>query len=406
LEAIMRTRTILLAGLYASAGTAAAAAQQLVYTPVTPCRLIDTRLAGGTLAAGTVRDFKVTGSGHQGQGGNVAGCGVPAGRATAAVINFVAVNPVGPGNLRAWAYAEPPVPPPTASILNYASVAGLNIANGIPVPICDPSLTTCSFDLRVQADTSNTHLVGDVVGYFERAQSFSVFTKANTLTTIGATCTNITGLHTTVTAPVAGRIVVRANLSARINHGQGTADALRFLIGTSPTDCSGDFVFHFVGAALPTELYGFGLPIAASFDVAPGTYTYYGNAFMETGAETADIANASSNVSTIEATFYPDAAASPPPPPPCPPVSAPDTSGTVSGVIVVTCAVPGTACTVTQVGLRFAGGPIIGFDTGIRSNVVNWNTANHANGSYTLECYAHYHEGGSTSAASAVNVAN
>ena len=88
-------------------------AGELVYTPVTPCRLIDTRQAGGSLAPGAPRDFKVAGSGLQIQGGNPLGCGIPVDEAHAAVINFVAVNPTGLGNLRAWAYSEPPEPPPT-----------------------------------------------------------------------------------------------------------------------------------------------------------------------------------------------------------------------------------------------------------------------------------------------------
>jgi hypothetical protein len=145
---------------------------QDVYTSVVPCRLADTRAAGGTLAAGTVRDFKVTGSGLQGQGGNPLGCEVPAGVATAAVINFVAVNPSGTGNLRAWAYSEPGVAPPNASIINFTT--GVNIANGIVVPLCDSAATTCTFDIKVQADGNGAHLVADVVGYFRPPTSTQV----------------------------------------------------------------------------------------------------------------------------------------------------------------------------------------------------------------------------------------
>jgi microcystin-dependent protein len=141
---------------------------QLVYTPVLPCRLIDTRAAGGSLAPGTVRDFKVAGSGLGPQGGNPAGCGIPVGRATAVVVNFVAVNPTGPGNLRAWAYSDPPAGPPAASLINYTAASGA-IANGVVVPICDPARTECpGLDLRVQADVSATHLVADALGFFER----------------------------------------------------------------------------------------------------------------------------------------------------------------------------------------------------------------------------------------------
>jgi hypothetical protein len=144
------------------------APSELVYTPVAPSRLIDTRRAGGSLAPGSPRDFKVSGSGLQIQGGAPEGCGVPVSAAKAAVVNFTAVNPTGSGNLRAWAYSEPPEPAPVASIVNYAFVPGLNIANAIVIPLCDDDHTTCSgLDIRVQADNSGTHLVADVVGFFE-----------------------------------------------------------------------------------------------------------------------------------------------------------------------------------------------------------------------------------------------
>src|SRR5439155_14966640 len=65
-------------------------AADLVYTPVTPCRILDTRIVGGPIAAGGQRNFLVTGTNLSGQGGSATGCGVPT-AATAAVINFVAV---------------------------------------------------------------------------------------------------------------------------------------------------------------------------------------------------------------------------------------------------------------------------------------------------------------------------
>ena len=47
----------------------------LVYTPLTPCRIIDTRVAGGAIAAGATRDFLVTGTSFASQGGSATGCG-------------------------------------------------------------------------------------------------------------------------------------------------------------------------------------------------------------------------------------------------------------------------------------------------------------------------------------------
>ena len=79
-----------------------------VFVPLNPCRIIDTRLAGGPLFPGVPRSFVVSGSNAAlfgAQGGNPSGCGIPVGTAVAAFVNFVAASPAGAGNLRAWAYA-------------------------------------------------------------------------------------------------------------------------------------------------------------------------------------------------------------------------------------------------------------------------------------------------------------
>ncbi len=132
----------------------------LVFTPVTPCRIIDTRLAGGPIAGGTTRNFAVAGAtGFAAQGGNAAGCGIPAG-APAAVINYVAVNPAGPGDLRVTPVGTPV---PLASVINYAAVGGLNIANGVATPLS----TGAAPHITVQADVSATDLVADVLGYYK-----------------------------------------------------------------------------------------------------------------------------------------------------------------------------------------------------------------------------------------------
>jgi trimeric autotransporter adhesin len=135
----------------------------LVYTSLPPCRVLDTRVAGGPIGIGMQRDFRVVGADDFAiQGGRPGGCGVPAG-ATAAFLNFVAVGPSGAGNLRAWPFGQPI---PLASIINYAALPGLNIANGVVVPLCTPA-AACPFEITVQADVSDTHLVADVLGFFQ-----------------------------------------------------------------------------------------------------------------------------------------------------------------------------------------------------------------------------------------------
>src|SRR4029079_11826459 len=56
-------------------------ATKLVFNPINPCRMIDTRIAGqpltGILVAGSPRTFFVAASDYTTQGGNPAGCGMP-----------------------------------------------------------------------------------------------------------------------------------------------------------------------------------------------------------------------------------------------------------------------------------------------------------------------------------------
>jgi hypothetical protein len=144
----------------------------LVYTPIRPCRVFDTRVVGGPLATGTARNFLVAaGNGSlASQGGSASGCGIPTGRATSVMLNLIAESPSGAGNLRAWAVSDPQTPQPFASALNYGAIVGITgIGNTSAVQICDPALDDCSSgDLRIQANLNATDVVGDAFGYFSR----------------------------------------------------------------------------------------------------------------------------------------------------------------------------------------------------------------------------------------------
>ena len=163
----------------------------LVYTPVTPCRIIDTRSSGGPITPGVNRSFIVAGI-----------CGVPFGPATAAVINFVAVGPAGAGDLRITPFGTAI---PLASIINYAAVPGLNIANGPAVTICDPATTACTSDITIQADVSSTDLVADVQGYFARPRGGAFLTQLLGNNTFGAVPAGYIDMITNYVPPVNAR---------------------------------------------------------------------------------------------------------------------------------------------------------------------------------------------------------
>ncbi len=142
------------------------ALSDLVFFPVTPCRLADTRSAtAGILAAGVPRDFDANGANLSTQGGSATGCGVVEPDPAALVLTITAVGPAGAGNLRAWATTGPV---PNASVVNYALPGqGLNLANTTILPILQSVANVNEFTIR--ADVSAVHVVVDVVGYFDRA---------------------------------------------------------------------------------------------------------------------------------------------------------------------------------------------------------------------------------------------
>jgi hypothetical protein len=229
-------------------------AASMVYAPVTPCRIVDTRVVGGSLPADTPRDFRVTGVGLQGQGGNPAGCGIPQGPAKAAILNFVAVNPTGPGNLRAWAYATPPATPPTASVLNYAAV-GLNIANAVAVPLCDDTPTNCPFDLRVQADMRGTHLVIDIVGYFYDSPLSWGAVRTGAVASIN--WTTIPGLQFNIRLPASALVHTVATGTQRLVEGT-CHEAYRLMIDGKPLgDASHGQRIQMSAASVPWQMWSF-----------------------------------------------------------------------------------------------------------------------------------------------------
>jgi hypothetical protein len=138
--------------------------KDLVYTPVTPCRIFDTRVSQGgsgpIIAAGT-KDFVIWGtSSYAGQGGAASNCGITAGINTAAVaINFTVVSPATPGFITAYPTGTAR---PQAATVNFS--AGDVRGN---FSIAKNTQAAGSFDLTVFS-TSNVEVVADVVGYYSK----------------------------------------------------------------------------------------------------------------------------------------------------------------------------------------------------------------------------------------------
>ncbi|HEU0152899.1 MAG TPA: hypothetical protein VFQ84_06105 [Arenimonas sp.] len=140
------------------------ASRDLVYVPVTPCRVIDTRLAGGPIPAGGTRDFDIAAAtDYTAQGGAATNCNVGnVGTIGSAVINFTVVTPSIAGFITAY---EAGGTLPLAATVNY--VAGDIRGNLAIVPLDSSS---AGADISVYT-FAQTHVVGDIVGYFIAPQA-------------------------------------------------------------------------------------------------------------------------------------------------------------------------------------------------------------------------------------------
>jgi hypothetical protein len=160
----------LLAALLAAGSPAVAQvlSQNLIYTSMQPCRLFDTRVAGGALVANTDRQLNAVGVASAGslssQGGNPSGCPIPGYDAfslpqvQAIVVNLAVITPAGTGVLQAWPSDQTK---PDSSVMNFTA-AEVVLANGVVLPVRQD---TQGMDITLVSNVA-TQALGDVVGYF------------------------------------------------------------------------------------------------------------------------------------------------------------------------------------------------------------------------------------------------
>lgn len=281
------------------------AESELLFVPVSPCRILDTRFGGGPLAPSETRSYEVAGTtGFESQGGQPGGCGIPLGAASplapSVVLNLIAVGPAGPGHLEAWEFGQPV---PIASVINYANASGLNIANGIIVPIS--GVSTTDKDLHIRANINGTHVVADVTGYFTRfpIEQFQSSLKPNVIegaSGAGGTINLADGgckqaATCTVTSPIAGKVLAEAWAQVVVNHASGTTDRFVMAIETTdPVTCSADDSVDASDYEIPAALGSntdtdFTLSHARVFNHAAGaTVTYRLSGRMVEGANNLD----------------------------------------------------------------------------------------------------------------------
>ncbi len=137
----------------------------LVYVPIAPCRVVDTRNAGtrtGILTAGTSRTFDLTTEAFtDGQGGTGPCPGLPNYSYYGWSVNITAAGYAINGNLVVWGYGGTE---PATSILNHP-LGPYAIANAATVTGC----VGCTDDIVVKANVGDTHVIIDVMGYYKDA---------------------------------------------------------------------------------------------------------------------------------------------------------------------------------------------------------------------------------------------
>ncbi|MBL8262391.1 MAG: hypothetical protein JNM58_08200 [Xanthomonadaceae bacterium] len=140
------------------------AAGDLVYTPIQPCRIVDTRVTPqGAIPANSIRSFVALNLDYSGQGGSATDCGTGGTSLVGAVaLNVTAVTPGGAGYATVFPYAT--TQPQTSSV-NYTAGAIVNnaIITRIPNPLTNSDFTIYTF--------AQSHFVVDIVGYFSAPQA-------------------------------------------------------------------------------------------------------------------------------------------------------------------------------------------------------------------------------------------
>lgn len=125
------------------------------FTPITPCRAANTRVAGGILPASGARDFYLGGTfGFAPEGGTSGGCGVPL-NATGVALTITTVNTTHNGYLKVWATGSAQ---PATAFMNYGTVSNSSVSGIAQIGSAGRA--------RIQTYGSPANVVLDVTGYY------------------------------------------------------------------------------------------------------------------------------------------------------------------------------------------------------------------------------------------------
>lgn len=191
-----------------------ASTSQLVFTPIPPCRMVDTRGTGartGILSGGVPRSFDLTTDGFtKGQGGSTSCPGLPSFSFYGWSVNTTLTGYSGSGFLAAYPFGGAV---PATSLINYAPVLQA-IANSSTLTGC----YGCADDITIFA-SAPTHVILDVYGYYELPTGY---TTGVVTSFAGTTATVAAGVYSFVsggTCPAGTRVIggAQTNSSSSTN---------------------------------------------------------------------------------------------------------------------------------------------------------------------------------------------
>lgn len=127
------------------------------------CRFFDTRNAGGAFGVSSFRDLSIRDAAIPGQGGKAGGCGIPP-HATAVDLSLSTTgnSPTNAGFVRVGEGGTAPV----ATVLQFLKNQGTSVTTTGPV--------NGNGLMRIQVFGASTHLVGDLLGYWQQAAHITV----------------------------------------------------------------------------------------------------------------------------------------------------------------------------------------------------------------------------------------
>jgi hypothetical protein len=172
-------------------------AAELVFVPIAPCRLVDTRppfSSNGPLTKSSTTTFHAIGSSFAAQGGAAFDCGV-ASNAVAIAINIAMLHTTAAGDVRMWAADQTM---PLAAVGVFSSENGTGVlfdgASAI-IPICSSSCPSDG-EFKVYAENSGLDLTVDVSGYFRPAATTQAASSVGQGLNWGTIARNVIGTAT------------------------------------------------------------------------------------------------------------------------------------------------------------------------------------------------------------------